>query len=128
MKQELKNNPSVNSSRRKWLKSVGLGAGAVALTACVDSSVKELSAAGMKTDHFPTATPNVSDGLVRLSSNENAFGPSATAVDAMQGELFNLARYSDKRGYLKLKLLLPMDLLPSYLATPIGLQKTVINW
>lgn len=49
----------------------------------------------MKTDHFPSATPNVSDGLVRLSSNENAFGPSAKAVDAMQGELFNLARYSD---------------------------------
>ncbi|WP_218418474.1 pyridoxal phosphate-dependent aminotransferase [Alteromonas lipotrueae] len=95
MKQEIKNNPSVNSSRRNWLKSVGIGAGAVALTACVDSSVKELSAAGMKTDHFPTATPNVSDGLVRLSSNENAFGPSAKAVDAMQGELFNLARYSD---------------------------------
>jgi histidinol-phosphate aminotransferase len=94
MKQDIQNSP-VDSSRRKWLKSVGLGAGAVALTACVDSSVKDLSAAGMKTDHFPTATPNLNDGLLRLSSNENAFGPSPKAVEAMQGELFNLNRYAD---------------------------------
>lgn len=95
MKQASVISPSVNASRRKWLKTVGLGAGAVALSACVDSSVKELSAAGMKTEHFPSATPNVNDGLVRLSSNENAFGPSKEAVKAMQGELFNLARYAD---------------------------------
>jgi len=95
MKKESNSIPSVNSSRRNWLKSIGLGAGAVALTVCVDSSVKDLRAAGMKTNHFPTATPNVNDGLVRLSSNENAFGPSAKAVEAMQGELFNLARYTD---------------------------------
>lgn len=95
MKNETNSNPTVNSSRRNWLKSVGLGAGAVALTVCVDSGVKELQAAGMKTNHFPSATPNVNDGLIRLSSNENAFGPSAKAVKAMQGELFNLARYTD---------------------------------
>lgn len=65
-----------NNSRRQWLKSVGLGAGAVALTSSVDSFVKDLHAAGMPTEHFPSATPNVNDGLVRLSSNENAFGPS----------------------------------------------------
>lgn len=82
-------------SRRQWLKTVSVGAGAVALTGCFESGVKELQAAGMKTAHFPSATPNVNDGLVRLSSNENAFGPSQKAVDAMQGELFNLARYTD---------------------------------
>lgn len=95
MKREMQNLPPVDSSRRKWLKTVGIGAGAAALSACVDSSVKELSAAGMKTDHFPSATPNLNDGLIRLSSNENAFGPSAKAVKAMQGELFNLCRYAD---------------------------------
>ncbi|MEP1870932.1 MAG: histidinol-phosphate transaminase [Paraglaciecola sp.] len=95
MNQENQNNPLIDSSRRKWLKSVGIGASAVALSSCVNSSVKELSAAGMKTDHFPTATPNLNDGLVRLSSNENAFGPSAKAVEAMKGELFNLGRYAD---------------------------------
>lgn len=95
MKRDIETNLPMDSSRRKWLKAVGLGAGAAALSACVDSGVKELSAAGMKTDHFPSATPNLNDGLIRLSSNENAFGPSAKAVEAMQGELFNLCRYSD---------------------------------
>lgn len=87
--------PSTDMSRRKWLKTFSAGAGAIALTGCFDSSVKELHAAGMKTEHFPSATPNVNDGLIRLSSNENAFGPSKKAVAAMQGELFNLARYTD---------------------------------
>ncbi|NVK54296.1 MAG: histidinol-phosphate aminotransferase family protein [Alteromonadaceae bacterium] len=95
MKAEMQNNQPLDSSRRKWLKTVGLGAGAAALSACVDSGVKELNAAGMPTEHFPSATPNLNDGLVRLSSNENAFGPSAKAVEAMQGELFNLCRYAD---------------------------------
>ncbi|MDC8829677.1 pyridoxal phosphate-dependent aminotransferase [Alteromonas gilva] len=95
MKAEMQNNQPMDSSRRKWLKTVGLGAGAAALSACVDSGVKELSAAGMPTEHFPSATPNLNDGLVRLSSNENAFGPSAKAVEAMKGELFNLCRYAD---------------------------------
>lgn len=95
MKSEISNIPQINTSRRQWLKNVGLGAGAVALTACMDSSVKDLNAAGMKTDHFPSATPNLNDGLIRLSSNENAFGPSAKAVEAMQGELFYLGRYTD---------------------------------
>ena len=95
MKREMQNLPPVDSSRRKWLKTVGIGAGAAALSACVDSGVKELSAAGMQTEHFPSATPNLNDGLIRLSSNENAFGPSKKAVEAMQGELLNLCRYSD---------------------------------
>ena len=86
---------TVNSSRRNWLKSVGLGAGAVALTTSVDSIMGELHAAGMPTEHFPSATPNVNDGLIRLSSNENAFGPSKKAAKAMQSELLNLARYTD---------------------------------
>ncbi|WP_334020259.1 pyridoxal phosphate-dependent aminotransferase [Alteromonas sp. S015] len=86
---------TVNSSRRNWLKSVGLGAGAVALTTSVDSIVGDLRAAGMQTEHFPSATPNVNDGLIRLSSNENAFGPSKKAAEAMQSELLNLARYTD---------------------------------
>ena len=96
MSEELTGNISAEgASRRKWLKTFSLGAGAVALTGCFDTGVKELQAAGMKTEHFPSATPNVNDGLVRLSSNENAFGPSQKAVEAMQGELFNLARYTD---------------------------------
>jgi histidinol-phosphate aminotransferase len=49
----------------------------------VDSGVKELSAAGMKTEHFPSATPILNDGLIRLSYNENAFGPSKKAVEVM---------------------------------------------
>ena len=77
MSEELTGNISAEgASRRKWLKTFSLGAGAVALTGCFDTGVKELQAAGMKTEHFPSATPNVNDGLVRLSSNENAFGPS----------------------------------------------------
>ncbi|MEC7631856.1 MAG: histidinol-phosphate aminotransferase family protein, partial [Pseudomonadota bacterium] len=75
---------TVNSSRRNWLKSVGLGAGAVALSTSVDSIVGDLRAAGMQTEHFRSATPNVNDGLIRLSSNENAFGPSKKAAKAMQ--------------------------------------------
>ncbi len=47
---------TVNSSRRNWLKSVGLGAGAVALTTSVDSIMGDLRAAGMQTEHFPSAT------------------------------------------------------------------------
>lgn len=86
---------TVNSSRRNWLKSVGLGAGAVALSTSVDSIMGDLRAAGMQTEHFPSATPNVNDGLIRLSSNENAFGPSKKAAKAMQSELLNLARYTD---------------------------------
>ena len=86
---------TVNSSRRNWLKSVGLGAGAVAITTSVDSIIGDLRAAGMQTEHFPSATPNVNDGLIRLSSNENAFGPSKKAAEAMQSELLNLARYTD---------------------------------
>ncbi|MBU2978823.1 histidinol-phosphate transaminase [Alteromonas sp. C1M14] len=87
--------PSTDMSRRNWLKSFSAGAGAIALTSCFDLGVKELHAAGLSTEHFPSATPNVHDGLIRLSSNENAFGPSKKAVSAMQGELYNLARYTD---------------------------------
>lgn len=94
MKREISDLPPIDSTRRGLFKTIGLGAGAAALTACA-SSPSILADAGMKTDHFPTATPNVDDGLVRVSSNENPFGPSPKAVKAMQGELFNLNRYTD---------------------------------
>jgi len=95
MKQSNQKITQIEVSRRRWLKTVGLGAGAVALSSCMDSGSAELQKAGMKTDHFPSATPNVNDGLIRLSSNENAFGPSAKAAEAMKAELFNLCRYTD---------------------------------
>jgi histidinol-phosphate aminotransferase len=94
MKQPILDNKLIDSSRRKWLKSVGLATSAMALSACVDSSEKELEAIGLDIDHFPSAIPNLDDGLIYLSGNENAFGPSAKAVEAMQGELFNLGRYT----------------------------------
>lgn len=85
----------IDASRRKWLRVMGVGAGAAALSACMDSSVQELADAGMPTDHFPSAMPNGKDGLIRLSSNENVFGPSKKAVEAMKSELLNLCRYTD---------------------------------
>ena len=92
--------PNFASTRRGWLKTVGLGgmsAGALALAGgCATSATTETAAAAaMPTDHLPDLTAPT-DGLVRLSSNENPFGPSPKAVEAMSKYLEYTARYADK--------------------------------
>jgi histidinol-phosphate aminotransferase len=73
----------MNLSRRAFARVVGAGAAAAVLPPLV--SVKPL---------FAATTPT-SDG-VRLSSNENPYGPSAAALDAMRNAFAKAWRYPDE--------------------------------
>ncbi len=68
--------------RRQWLRALGLG-----LTAAVAPKRLPARSAG-------PAVPIDAKPSVRLSLNENPFGPSASVVPALQRELANLCRYS----------------------------------
>jgi len=77
-------------SRRGFVQVLGVGAAAAALR--LPASL----AAATATSAAPAATRTAAGGLVRLSSNENPYGPSPAAFDAMR-EGFNLAwRYPDE--------------------------------
>jgi histidinol-phosphate aminotransferase len=70
--------------RREWLRMIGLAAGS-SMAACRLSAerVQEL------------ALPAVAEKRIRLSLNENPFGPAPGVIAAIQREFANLCRYTD---------------------------------
>ncbi len=74
-------------SRRSWLKLAGIGAGAAsaALLSGCSNSTATADVAGAQPDP---------DALAILSSNENPFGPSPKAMEAMKAEVANIYRYT----------------------------------
>ena len=75
-------------SRRSWLKMAGIGAGAAGiglLSGCSQATADTETAAAAAPD------PNA---LAIMSSNENPFGPSPMAIEAMRAEVGNIYRYS----------------------------------
>jgi histidinol-phosphate aminotransferase len=82
-------------SRRKFLKGLAVGAGAVSLGSY--EAVAQMVAG-------PRARPvrgwGVPEGLVRLSSNEMPIGPSPRAVNAIMKQVYGFNRYyRDRRLY-----------------------------
>lgn len=75
-----------NLSRRNWMKLAGMGA--TALTAS-----PFISACAQQSAHADTADAPA-NSLAIMSSNENPFGPSPKAVEAMKAELPNIYRYT----------------------------------
>lgn len=75
-----------NLSRRNWLKLAGVGATAL-------SASPFLSACAQQSAEADTADA-ISDELAILSSNENPFGPSPKAIEAMKAEVANIYRYT----------------------------------
>jgi histidinol-phosphate aminotransferase len=73
--------------RRDWLKTVGLLAGGSA----------QLFAAPMR----PAKSAGADGRTVRLSLNENPYGPAPSVIDALQHEFADLCRYTDT-GYTTL--------------------------
>lgn len=73
-------------ARRGFLKGTGLAAGAALLTPTLCAA----AASGAAT------LPYADDDLVRLCFNENPYGPSALAVQAIQRELGRVTRYGDE--------------------------------
>jgi len=69
-------------SRRAFAQLLGVGAAAAA-------APQFLAAAAKK---------NAPGGLVRLSANENPYGPSAAAINAMRGAFSESARYPDEEA------------------------------
>ncbi|MAI91468.1 histidinol-phosphate transaminase [Ponticaulis sp.] len=74
-------------SRRHWLKLAGVGAGAAGLGLLSGCSQSEAVA------DTAEAAPDTS-GIAIMSSNENPFGPSPMAMEAMRAEVGNIYRYS----------------------------------
>ncbi len=75
-------------SRRSWLKMAGIGAGAAGiglLSGCSQATADTETAAAAAPD------PNA---IAIMSSNENPFGPSPMAMEAMRAEVGNIYRYS----------------------------------
>jgi histidinol-phosphate aminotransferase len=81
-------------SRRGFVQILGAGAAAAALR--LPASLAAATGAGAAPAATKTAAKHAAGGLVRLSSNENPYGPSPAAFDAMR-EAFGLAwRYPDE--------------------------------
>jgi histidinol-phosphate aminotransferase len=77
----------MNISRRRFATIVGAGAALAAVRPAFSPSA-----------HAALASPAVADssnGIVRLSSNENAYGPCTSALKAMTDSLNLACRYSD---------------------------------
>jgi histidinol-phosphate aminotransferase len=70
--------------RRDWLKAIGLACGAIAVSPSLNSGPIEAS-----TERASEKRP------VRLSLNENPFGPAPSVMAALQREFANLCRYTD---------------------------------
>ena len=82
------------AARRVYLRMTGLGAlgvGAAALT----PSWATATSTGARSAGGPTAK-NTHPG--KLSSNENPWGPSPKAIEAMQREVAFVNRYADKKA------------------------------
>lgn len=78
--------PLFNPSRRSLMKLAGVGAvgAASALAACSETAVAAT----------PANDAVDPDAIAIMSSNENPFGPSPKAVEAMKAELTNINRYA----------------------------------
>jgi histidinol-phosphate aminotransferase len=75
----------MNLSRRAFARAAGAGAAAAVLSPLV--SVKPL---------FALPPPAAGTGEIRLSANENPFGPSPAALDAMREAFAKAWRYPDE--------------------------------
>jgi histidinol-phosphate aminotransferase len=69
-------------NRRQWIKSAGAAVAGLTITSRLPASIPTVASARI--------TP---PGLVQLSLNENAFGPSPRALAAMQEHLGEVGRY-----------------------------------
>jgi histidinol-phosphate aminotransferase len=77
--------PAMDSfDRRDWFKAIGLAWGAMVAPRSLIAAPREAS--------VPRAADN---GLVRLSLNENPFGPAPSVVAALEREFASLCRYTD---------------------------------
>jgi len=74
-------------SRRKFAHLLGAGAAATALSRAYSAAPAIVS---------PASSPPA--GIVRLSSNENAYGPSASALKAMTDSFHVACRYPDEHA------------------------------
>ena len=75
----------IRFDRRRWLRSLCLAIGGVGVSRLLHAEARSLSA---------VPGSGSGDHLVRLSLNENPYGPSAAAVAALQREFSNLCRYT----------------------------------
>src|SRR5438309_7613166 len=83
---------TMSISRRKFAQLLGAGAAGTLVTVSRSRAAEPVSSA--------TATPSAAPGGVRLSSNENPYGPSRKALKAMD-DAFSLAwRYPDEHADL----------------------------
>ncbi len=83
---------TMSISRRKFAQLLGAGAAGTLTTISRSPAVEPVASA--------TARPSATAGVVRLSSNENPYGPSQKALKAM-GDAFALAwRYPDEHADL----------------------------
>jgi histidinol-phosphate aminotransferase len=73
----------IQIDRRRWLAQLSLAIGGVGVSRLLPAKVSS-----------PTAVAGGGDRLVRLSLNENPYGPSASAVAAIEREFSNLCRYT----------------------------------
>ena len=73
----------IRFDRRRWLGSLCLAIGGVGVSRLLHAEVRS-----------PAVVPGSADHLVRLSLNENPYGPSPAAVAALQREFSNLCRYT----------------------------------
>ena len=76
-------------SRRKFAHLLGLGAAAAVVHPRIARSTENGSA---------VATAPAAKAIVRLSANENPYGPSAKAVQAMSGSYGTCCRYPDEHN------------------------------
>jgi histidinol-phosphate aminotransferase len=72
-------------SRRRFTHLLGIGAVAAAVRPSLSIAT-------------PTTDQSASTGIVRLSANENPYGPSAQAHDAMHGAFKMCCRYPDEQN------------------------------
>src|ERR1700676_5129290 len=73
----------IHIDRRAWLRSFSLAIGGLGVARLLRAEARS-----------PSAVLGSGDHLVRLSLNENPYGPSAAAVAALQREFSNLCRYT----------------------------------
>jgi len=81
----------IHFDRRAWLKSLGLAIGGLGASRILGAPSSSTSAAGATS---PAAAHGSGGQLVRLSLNENPYGPSPAVAAALQREFANLCRYT----------------------------------
>jgi histidinol-phosphate aminotransferase len=74
-------------SRRRFAHLLGAGAAATAVARAYSATAAA-----------PSANESAASGIVRLSSNENAYGPSAKALKAMTDSFHIACRYPDEHA------------------------------